>query len=137
MGKERERMYQSILCEVMRNCSENLEWDNGRDERLDMYMRRLQFKGQNENERYTILKKACNKYDKLRQNRRSTELRLKKKNSWYIKDGVGETVKFVNVTPNHEKPFIYSWITWHTEFVSCIDHSRTRFSATSGPIWIF
>merc|ERR1712240_644371 len=99
-----ERMRENVLvndaCRVMRNCSENLEWDNGKKESLDMYMRRLQFSGYNENERYTVLKKACSKYDKIRENRRSFGLHKKKKKNWYMKDGVSETVMFVNATPN-------------------------------------
>ena len=98
-----ERMRENVLvndvCRVMRNCSENLEWDNGKKESLDMYMGRLQFSGYNENERYKILKKACDKYDNVRVGNRRIGLRKKKKN-WYMKDGVSETVMFVNATPN-------------------------------------
>ena len=40
-----ERMKQNVLvndmCRVMGNCSERIEWDDGKKEHLNMYMRRM------------------------------------------------------------------------------------------------
>ena len=99
-----ERMKQNVLindiCRVMRNCSERLEWDDGKKDHLEMYMRRMQFSGYNKKERYEILKKASSKYEKRKDERRENGLNMNRNKSWYLKDGKSETVMFVNATPN-------------------------------------
>ena len=84
----------------MRNCSERLEWDNGKKDNLEMYMRRMQFSGYSEEERYEILKKAYNKYEKRKGEKRINGLKMNRNESWYLKDKKSETVMYVNATPN-------------------------------------
>ena len=99
-----EKMKQNVLvndiCRVMRNCSERLEWDNGKKDNLEMYMRRMQFSGYSEEERYEILKKAYNKYEKRKGEKRINGLKMNRNESWYLKDKKSETVMYVNATPN-------------------------------------
>ena len=65
-----------------------------------MYMRRMQFSGYDEKERYMILKKANDKYEKTKGERRTYGRNKNRNKSWYLKDGKSETVMFVNATPN-------------------------------------
>ena len=99
-----ERMKQNVLvndmCRVMGNCSERIEWDDGKKEHLNMYMRRMQFSGYDEKERYMILKKANDKYENTKGERRTYGRNKNRNKSWYLKDGKSETVMFVNATPN-------------------------------------
>ena len=98
-----ERMKENVLvndiCRVMRNCSERLEWCEGKQYNLEMYMGRMQFSGYSEKQRYEIFKKASNKYEKRKGEKKEDRLKMKSNKSWYMKDGKSESVMFVNATP--------------------------------------
>ena len=85
-----ERMKENVLvndiCRVMRNCSERLEWDEGKKYNLEMYMGRMQFSGYSEKQRYEIFKKASNKYEKRKGEKKENRLKMKSNKSWYLKD---------------------------------------------------
>ena len=89
-----------IYCRVMRNCSERLDWNEGKKEHLEMYMRRMQISGYDERKRLKTLKKADEKYEKVKGKKQVYKYHGKKNKNWYLKDERSETVMFVNATPN-------------------------------------
>ena len=84
----------------MRNCSERLKWKNDKREHLEMYMRRMQVSGYNGEERLKTIKKASEKYEKMKSEKKNYNYKKKKSKNWYLTNGKHETVMFVNATPN-------------------------------------
>ena len=97
-------MKQSVLvndvCRVIENCSERLEGVSGRDVHVNHYMRRMQFSGYNEEQRYDVVKKAMKKYEEKKKISKTGQNSRKGKNgTWYLEGGKTETVMFVDSTP--------------------------------------
>ena len=88
------------ICRVMNNCSENLEWEEGKGVHGNEYMKRMQFSGYTEEQRFKALKRAIEKTENIENRRIITKNRNNKKSkAWYLKDKKCETVMYVDATP--------------------------------------
>ena len=99
-----DRMKQSVMvndvCRVIENCSERIEGVSERDVHVNHYMRRMQFSGYNEEQRYDVVKKAMKKYERKKKIRKTGQSSRKGKDgAWYLEGGKNETVMFIDSTP--------------------------------------
>ena len=92
---------------IMRNCSEEIDTENGIEKHLTYFMNRLQFSGYDMTERRNILEEAFYKFDLQAENitnvsnitQNKTKKRRKKKDSWYMKESKYETIMIVDASP--------------------------------------